>query len=87
MKLKKKNLFINKLLFIYPKKFLFISMSQPETSEPYQRLTIFHKFNTVVFLSPSSKKGLTLKPDSPRTKEAVLLLGLQPNFYEMKLFL
>ena len=91
--IKKKNLFGNKVIIYLFNKFnkvIFyfnISMSRPQTIEPNQGLTMFHRYNTVVFVSCSSEKGITLKIDSPRTKEAISLLGLEPNFYEMKLFL
>ena len=47
-------------------------------------LQVTQKHGTLIFNSLGSLKPLTLKPDSPRTKEAILILGLEPNFYKIK---
>jgi hypothetical protein len=39
---------------------------------------------TLIFEEKESGKTLTLRPDSPRTKQAIAELGLESDFYVLK---
>ena len=46
--------------------------------------SLFKRYVTTIMSGKALGKSTAFRPDSPRTKEAIRLLGLKPNFHEIK---
>lgn len=54
-------------------------MSLPPENKP-----LLKRRSTLIFEEKKTGKALTLRPESPRTKQAAAELGLEPDFYVLK---
>ena len=54
-------------------------MSLPPENKP-----VLKRRSTLIFEEKKTGKSLALKPESPRTKQAIAELGLEGDFYVLK---